>query len=83
MKVTINGIEYVPKAEVKEPPEGVVGDVVRELVSAIFLYSPNHGRDLWNTLWSVLTRLAPEVSHLAAENPRAALKAVGGDEDDE
>lgn len=82
MKVTINGIEYVPKAEVKEPPEGVVGDVVRELVSAIFLYSPNHGRDLWNTLWSVLTRLAPEVAHLAVDDPQAALVTAGGEDDE-
>lgn len=74
--VTIDGIEYVPRAEV--PP--LTDDRLRRALEG--LVSIQYFRESHKAIahaWDVLNALAPELARLAADNPEAAYRRLHGD----
>lgn len=68
--VLIDGVEYVPKAEVPELSDARLKLALEELVS--IQYFQNKNRAIAQA-WDALYALAPEVAELVAENPKAAF----------
>lgn len=79
MHVIIDGIEYVPKAEVPELTDERLRKALGELVS--IQYFREHHKAVAQS-WDVLNCLAPELAKLAAQNPSAAYKRIHGCEEE-
>lgn len=71
--VVIDGIEYVPRAEVPELTDGRLKMALEELVS-IQYFRQEHKAIA--QAWNVLDALAPELARLAADNPQAAYERM-------
>lgn len=77
MNVLINGIEYVPKADIPELTDERLKRALGELVS-IYYFKESH--KAIGQVWNVLNILAPELAALAAEDESAAYEFIHGDE---
>lgn len=75
--VVIDGIEYVPRAEVPELTDERLKMALKELVSMQY-YRQEH--KAIPQAWNVLDTLAPELAKLAADNPEAAYERIHGAE---
>lgn len=73
--VVIDGIEYVPRADVAELTDERLRAALQELVS-IQYFQERHKAVA--QAWNALHALAPELAKLAAEDPRAAFERVHG-----
>ncbi|MBU0521637.1 MAG: hypothetical protein KJ643_05255 [Gammaproteobacteria bacterium] len=76
--VLIDGIEYVPRAEVPELTDARLKRALEELVS--IQYFREEHKAIAHA-WDVLNALAPELAELAGRDPRAAYRRMHGAED--
>jgi len=75
-KVIIDGIEYVPRAEIPELTNRRLLDALSELVNIQSFPSEQHTHRAW--AWDALNALAPELAALAAEDSQAAYERLHG-----
>lgn len=73
--VIIDGIEYVPRAEVPELTDERLKQALGELVSIQYFRQQHKAIP---QAWNALNALAPELAKLAAENPLAAYERIHG-----
>lgn len=71
--VIIDGVAYVPRAEIPELTDERLKAALEELVS-IQYFKERH--KAIRQAWNVLHCLAPELAELAADNPKAAFDRV-------
>lgn len=76
-KVIIDGIEYVPRAEVPELTDERLKAALQELV-AIQYFQERHKAIA--QAWNALNALAPELAKLASEDPQAAFRRINDPE---
>lgn len=76
--VLIDGIEYVPRAEIPELTDDRLNRALKELV-AIQYFRIEH--KAIPQAWDVLNILAPELAKLCNEDPSAAYARMKCDED--
>jgi len=76
--VMIDGIEYVPRAEVPELTDERLKGCLQELVS-IQYFREQHKAVAQS--WDALNALAPELAELSAKDPQAAYERMHGTED--
>jgi len=67
--VVIDGVEYVPRAEIPPLTDTCLKEALQELVS-IQYFRESHKAVAQS--WNVLNALAPELAALAWNNPKAA-----------
>lgn len=77
--VLIDGVEYVPRAEVPELTDARLQAALEELVS-IQYFREQHKAVA--QAWNVLHALAPELAKLSAADPLAAYERIHGAEQD-
>lgn len=75
-KVIINGIEYVPKAEVGEVTDEKIQGCLESLTEIMYFSDCSHKHCSW--AWQALNSLAPEIAEL---EPSAAYERVHGAEE--
>ena len=66
-RVLIDGVEYVPTVTMKPVKASGAETALGALISATHLYSPSHGRDLWNTIWEAMRALQPGIDDLSEQ----------------
>lgn len=76
--VVIDGIEYVPRAEVPELTDQRLKECLEELVS-IQYFREKHKAIAQS--WDALNALAPDLAALAAKDPQAAYERIHGSDD--
>lgn len=74
--VVIDGVEYIPRAEVPELTDERLKQALGHLVS-IQYFKEQHKAIAQS--WDALHALAPELADLAADNPKAAYDRIHGD----
>lgn len=74
-RIVIDGIEYVPRAEIPALTDERLRQALEELVAIQYFREPHKAIA---QAWNVLNALAPELAQLAAENPRAAFERIWG-----
>lgn len=74
MRVVIDGVEYVPRAEVPPLTDERLKNALRELTSIQYFSGDTHKHRAW--AWDALNALAPELARLASEDPQAAFDHV-------
>jgi hypothetical protein len=74
MQVVIDGVEYVPRAEIPPMTDERLMSALRELTSIQYFYDCPHKHRSW--AWDALNALAPELAELAAEDAEAAYHRV-------
>lgn len=79
-KVMIDGIEYVPKAEIPELTDERMKSALKELVS--IQYFREEHKAIAHA-WDTLNALAPDLAELAAKDPRAAYDRMHGNDNDD
>lgn len=73
--VLIDGVEYVPRAEVPPLTDARLQSALEDLVS-IQYFRETHKAIA--QAWDVLNALAPELAELAARDPKAAYERMHG-----
>jgi hypothetical protein len=76
--VLIDGIEYVPRAEVPELTDARLKAALEELVSIQYFRQSHKAIP---QAWNVLRALAPELAELSARDPLAAFERIHGAEE--
>lgn len=76
--VLIDGVEYVPRAEIPELTDERLHEALKELVS--IQYFRQQHKAIANA-WDALNALAPELAELASRNPKAAYDRIHGTHD--
>lgn len=69
--VMIDGIEYVPKADIPPLDDDRLTQAIAQLVSIQYF---DQSSKAIASAWEVLRTLAPEVAELVANNPSAAYR---------
>lgn len=77
-KVVIDGIEYVPRAEIPELTDERLKAALGDLVTMLYL---KQSHKALSHAWEVLHKLAPELAELSADDPRAAYERIHGAEE--
>ncbi len=80
-KVMIDGVEYVPRAEVPALTDDGLRSALRELTKIQYFPECSHKHRAW--AWDALYALAPELAELASTDPLAAYERVRPDEEDD
>lgn len=75
--VLIDGIEYVPRAEVPPLNDAGLQRALEELVSIQYFKEPHKAVA---QAWNALNALAPALAELAANDPQAAYERIHGAE---
>ena len=75
--VVIDGIEYVPRAQIPSLTDDALEVCLRELVN-IQYFSECHKHKAW--AWNALNALSPELAQLAAASPKAAFDRLHSEE---
>lgn len=78
--VFIDGIEYVPKAEVPEISDERLQRCLESLTEIQYFHEQRHKHRAW--AWDAINSLAPELAKLASDNPKAAFDRIHGVEED-
>jgi len=73
-KVVIDGVEYVPRAEVPELADGPLKECLRSLVEIQLFRSEQHKHRAWG--WDALNSLSPELAAMCTTDPHAAMERV-------
>ncbi len=83
-KVLIDGVVYVPRAEIPPRTDESTLEAVRAITASMHLYGHRGGgRGPWGCLWDALRALSPDLAKIAEESsPAAAYDAVHPDDDD-
>lgn len=79
MKVIIDGVEYVPRADVPPITDQTQLECLRSLIEIQYFREQTHKHRAW--AWDALNALSPELAQLAAESPQAAWNRVHPDAD--
>jgi hypothetical protein len=77
--VTVDGIVYVPLAEIPELTDERLKLALQGLVSIQYF---DESRKAKAQAWDVLNILAPDLAQLAADNPKAAFDRMHPEESD-
>ena len=77
--VFIDGVEYVPKAEVPEINQPEIQRALESLTEIQYFGECSHKHRAW--AWDAMNALAPELAALSADNPHAAYDQIHGSED--
>lgn len=67
--VVIDGIPYVPRADIPELTDDRLNEALKQLVTMQYLKQTHKAVA---QAWNVLDTLAPELAELAASDPKAA-----------
>lgn len=70
MTVIIDGVEYVPKAEVPPLTDERLRRCLAELTAIQRFSSERHKHRAW--AWDAINALAPDIARLSADDPAAA-----------
>ncbi len=73
-RVVIDGVEYVPRAEVPELTDERLIQCLRSLTEIQYFSDQRHKHRAW--AWDALNALAPELAELCSSNPEAAFDRV-------
>lgn len=76
--VIVDGVEYVPRAQVPELTDERLKECLGELVSIQYFREQHKAI---SQCWDALNALAPELAELAAKDPQAAYERIHGTED--
>lgn len=76
MKVVIDGVEYVPKADVVIPDETQARKALKELLIGRWLYGTNLGRGWNGCIWDAMVALAPAIEQMDHSEPLELLDAL-------
>lgn len=79
MKVVIDGIEYVPKADAVQPDDSKVKECIRELVSIQRFPECSHKHRAW--AWDALNAIAPNIAELCGKDPGEAFDLVNPEDE--
>lgn len=71
--VIIDGIEYVPRADIPELTDTGLKAALEVLTEIQYFKQTNKAIPL---AWNALNALAPELAELAADNPKAAYDRI-------
>jgi hypothetical protein len=74
MNVIIDGVEYVPRAEIPALTDIRLQTALECLTEIQYFSECPHKHRAW--AWNALKALSPELAELAAENPQAAFDRV-------
>jgi hypothetical protein len=74
MQVVIDGVEYVPRAEVPALTDERLQHALESLTEIQYFEGERHKHKAW--AWEALRALAPELAELAALNPKQAFDRV-------
>lgn len=80
MKVVIDGVEYVPKAEVLPLTDERLQKCLESLTEIQYFHEQKHKHRAW--AWDAMNALSPELAQLASDNSQAAFYRIHGDPDD-
>ena len=75
--VTIDGVEYVPKADVPELSDARLAEALQSLTEIQRFPECRHKHRSW--AWNALRALAPALAELAADDPAAAFDLAHGE----
>lgn len=76
--VIIDGIPYVPRADIPELTDDRLNEALKQLVSMQYF---RESHKAIAQAWDVLDTLAPELAELAAANPKAAYDRMHPNDD--
>ena len=76
--VLINGVEYVPKAEVLPITDERLQKCLESLTEIQYFYECSHKHRAW--AWDALNALSPELAQLSSEDAKAAFYRIHGAE---
>lgn len=79
MKVIIDGVEYVPRAEVPELTDERLKRCLESLTEIQYFRECTNKHRAW--AWDALNALAPELAQLASDSPAAAFERIHGTDD--
>ena len=74
--VMIDGIEYVPRAEIPPLDDERLTQALKELVSLYYFGNWHKAKGI---IYNAIEHLAPEIAALVAEDPDAAYKRLSPD----
>ncbi len=74
MEVVIDGVTYVPRAEVPPITDQRLLECLRELTAIQHFHGQTHKHRVW--AWDALHALSPELAELSSNNPEAAFTRV-------
>ena len=77
--VIIDGVEYVPRAEIPEITDRNMQSLLESLTEIQYFNECSHKHRAWG--WDALNAIAPELAELAAKNPKAAFDRIHGSEE--
>jgi len=80
-KVIIDGVEYVPRAEIPELTDKRLKRCLESLTEIQYFHEQKHKHRAW--AWDALNALAPELAQLASDNAQAAFQRIHGSDDDD
>lgn len=80
-KVIIDGVEYVPRAEIPELTDDRLKRCLESLTEIQYFHECEHKHRAW--AWDALNALAPELAQLASDNAKAAFDRIHGSDDDD
>lgn len=76
----IDGVEYVPKAEVLPINDYRLQKCLESLTEIQYFHDQRHKHRAW--AWDALNALSPELARLAGDDPQKAFERIHGAEDD-
>lgn len=77
-KVIIDGIEYIPRAEIPEITDTKLKLCLQSLVEIQYFRESTQKHRAW--AWDALNAISPELAELAAKDPQAAFERVKDDD---
>ena len=75
-KVIIDGVEYVPRAEIPELTDDRLQECLYHLTIIQYFSEEKHKHRAM--AWDALNALSPELAELASDDPRAAYERIHG-----
>ena len=77
--VMIDGIEYVPRAEIPEIRQPEIQKALESLTEIQYFAECSNKHRAW--AWDAMNALAPELAALSADDSEAAYERIHGNED--
>lgn len=75
--VIVDGVEYVPRAEVPDLTDERLKKCLSSLCEIQYFHEERHKHRAW--AWDAMNALAPELAELAANDPSAAWGRIDPD----
>ena len=74
MNVIIDGIEYVPKAEIPQLTDERLKKALQSLTEIQYFYESTHKHRAW--AWDAINALAPDLAEMSSNSAQAAYDFV-------